>query len=615
MASSSSLSSRNWSYDVFKSFSGEDVRKNFHNHFLEDLERKWIIAFKDNEKERSELIATELVQAIRDSRVVVVVLSNTFTSSSWCLNELLEIMQCKRDLGQLVIPVFYGLDTSHLKKQSGDFGEAFKKTCHNQTEEVKNQWKQALTDVANILGYHWDNDVKMVEEMAIDVLGKLNLSPSQDWDDFVGIKDHIQEMNSLLNLDSEEVRRVGIWGPFGIGKTTIARSLFSLISSQFQSSNFIDKGFVSKSMEIYSRSNPDDYKVNSRLQKSFLSEILGNKHQKVLIVIDDLDDQLVLDALAVQTQWFGNGSIIIVVTHDKSLLWSHGIDHIYEVCLPSEELALKIFCQSTFGQDYPPECFRELAFEVVSCAYHLPFGLQYFGWYLRGRGKEKWIDMMSKLHMCLDEIIKRTRRFHYDVLLNEKHKLIFRYIACLLNFEKVRDIGGLIADSDLGVKTGLKILVDKSLLRAREDTIEMQCLLQEMGKDIVRAQSNEAREREFLVDTKDICHVLEDNNATTKLLGISLDMYEIDELHIHESAFKGLCNLSFLIFYTNHKKEVRWHVPKEFAYFPYRLRLLRWDNCPLRCMPSKFCPSNLVKLQMLGSKLQKLWEGVQVSFM
>ncbi|CDY54157.1 BnaC02g47160D [Brassica napus] len=92
MASSSSLSSRNWSYDVFKSFSGEDVRKNFHNHFLEDLERKWIIAFKDNEKERSELIATELVQAIRDSRVVVVVLSNTFTSSSWCLNELLEIV-------------------------------------------------------------------------------------------------------------------------------------------------------------------------------------------------------------------------------------------------------------------------------------------------------------------------------------------------------------------------------------------------------------------------------------------------------------------------------------------------------------------------------------------
>ncbi|CAG7894787.1 unnamed protein product [Brassica rapa] len=369
-------------------------------------------------------------------------------------------------------------------------------------------------------------------------------------------------MNLLLNLDSEEVRTVGIWGRYGIGKTTIARSIFRLNSSHFQSSNFIDRRFVSKSMENYSRSNPDDYKVKSRLQKSFLSEILGKKHQKVLIVIDGLDDQLVLDALAFQTQWFGNGSRIIVVTHDKSLLMAHGIDQIYEVSLPSEEQAHKIFCRSTFRQDYPPECFRELAFEVVTN--HTPFSLNFLGWCLRGRDKEEW-----------SEWINRALKFPYDVLLhNEKEKLIFRYIACLLNFEKVRDILWLLEDSDLGVEIGLNNLVDKSLVHVREDTIEMHCSLQELGKDIVLAQSNEPEKREFLVDSTDICHVLEDNI-----------------------------------------KEVRWHIPKEFDYFPHRLRLLRWDNCPLRCMPSKFCPSNLVKLQMLGSKLQKLWEGVQVSFM
>lgn len=155
MASSSSSS--NWSYDVFPSFSGEDVRKTFLSHFLRELERKSIIAFKDNEMERSQSIAPELVQAIKDSRIAVVVFTNNYASSSWCLNELLEILQCKKDLGQLVIPVFYGLDPSHLRKQSGDFGEAFKMTCHNQTEEVKNQWKQALTNVANILGYHSKN--------------------------------------------------------------------------------------------------------------------------------------------------------------------------------------------------------------------------------------------------------------------------------------------------------------------------------------------------------------------------------------------------------------------------------------------------------------------------
>jgi len=156
MASSSS-SSRNWSYDVFPSFSGEDVRKTFLSHFLRELERKSIITFKDNEMERSQSIAPELVEAIKDSRIAVIVFSKNYASSSWCLNELLEIMRCNKYLGQQVIPVFYYLDPSHLRKQSGEFGEAFKKTCQNQTEEVKNQWKQALTDVSNILGYHSKN--------------------------------------------------------------------------------------------------------------------------------------------------------------------------------------------------------------------------------------------------------------------------------------------------------------------------------------------------------------------------------------------------------------------------------------------------------------------------
>lgn len=84
----------------------------------------------------------------------------------------------------------------------------------------------------------------------------------------------------------------------------------------------------------------------------------------------------------------------------------------------------------------------------------------------------------------------------------------------------------------MGVEIGLNNLVDKSLVHVREDTIEMHCSLQELGKDIVLAQSNEPEKREFLVDSTDICHVLEDNIATTKLLGISLDMDEIDELYM-----------------------------------------------------------------------------------
>ncbi|CAN6971962.1 unnamed protein product [Brassica rapa subsp. trilocularis] len=281
-------SSRNWSYDVFPSFSGEDVRKTFLNHFLKELGRKLIIAFKDNDIEISQSLDPELRQAIKDSRIAVVIFSINYTSSSWCLNELLEIVKCKEEHGQVVIPVFYGLDPSHVRKQTGDFGKIFEKICQRKTKDKIIQWRRALTDVSNILGYHsvtWDNKARMVEEIANDVLDKLNLSPSNESVDFVGIEDHIRAMSSLLDLESVEKRMVGIWGPSGIGKTTIARTLFSRLSRRFQSSIFIDNFFISKSM----------------LQRAFLAEVLYKrdmgavekmlKHRKTLVFIDDLDDQ------------------------------------------------------------------------------------------------------------------------------------------------------------------------------------------------------------------------------------------------------------------------------------------------------------------------------------
>ncbi|KFK31684.1 hypothetical protein AALP_AA6G145800 [Arabis alpina] len=630
MSPSSSSTSCNWIYDVFPSFSGEDVRVTFLSHFLKELDRKLIITFKDNEIERSRSLDPELKQAIKESRIAVVIFSENYASSSWCLNELLEIVRCKKAFDQMVIPVFYGLDPSHVRKQTGEFGKIFEETCHNKTEQVKIQWREALTDVANILGYHsvtWGNEAKMIEEIANDVLDKLLLTPSKDSEEFVGIEDHIGNMSVLLQLESKEVMMVGIWGSSGIGKTTIARVLLNRLSRHFQGSVFIDRAFLSKSMEIYTRANPYDYNMKLHLQGNFLSEILGKKdvkidhlgaieeklkHRKVLIFIDDLDDQGVLDALAGQTHWFGCGSRIIVVTNDKQFLRAHRIDHIYKVPLPSVKLGLEMFCRSAFWQNYPPDGFIELASEVALRAGNLPLGLNVLGSFLRGRDKEDWMDMLPSLRERLNGKIEKTLRVSYDGLNNKKDEALFRHIACLFNGEKLNDIKVLLADSDLDVNIGIKNLIDKSLIHVRKDTLEMHSLLQEMGKDIVRAQSKEPGEREFLVDSKDICNLLEDNVGTKMVLGISLDIDEIDELRIHKKAFKGMQNLRFLNIYTktwDHNKEVRWHLPEGFNFLPHKLRLLRLDGYPMRCMPSNFRLENLVKLQMRDSKLEKLWEG------
>ncbi|XP_019090875.1 PREDICTED: disease resistance protein RPS6-like [Camelina sativa] len=280
------------------------IRITFLSHFLTELDQKLIKTFKDNKIERSHSIAPELVRAIRTSKIVF---SENYTSSSWCLDELVEIVKCKEESGQLVIPIFYGLDPSHVRKQTGKFGEAFAKTCQIKTKGVQKQWQEALVLVANLLGYHshnFNNEATMIEVIANDILGKLKLTPSKDFKDFAGIEYHIAEMSLLLQLESGEARMVGIWGPTGIGKTTIARALFSRLSRHFQGRIFIDRGFISKTMKNFSGANPDDYNMKLSLQGRFLSEILGTRHiqiyhlgaiedrlkeQKVLIFIDDVD--------------------------------------------------------------------------------------------------------------------------------------------------------------------------------------------------------------------------------------------------------------------------------------------------------------------------------------
>ncbi|KAL1225609.1 Disease resistance protein RML1B [Cardamine amara subsp. amara] len=171
MASSSS-SSHIRRYYVFPSFHGPDVRRGFLSHLQNHFASRGIRTFKDQEIERGHTIGPELVQAIRESRISIVVLSEKYASSSWCLDELVEIFYCKEALGQIVMTIFYDVDPSDVRKQSGDFGKAFEKTCGEKSEELKQRWREALADVATIAGEHslnWANEAEMIQKNATDV--------------------------------------------------------------------------------------------------------------------------------------------------------------------------------------------------------------------------------------------------------------------------------------------------------------------------------------------------------------------------------------------------------------------------------------------------------------
>ena len=144
------------SYDVFLSFRGKDTRYTFTDHLFQALVKRGIRTFRDDEQlRRGEAIAPELLKAIEDSRSSVIVFSENYAHSRWCLDELIKIMDCQKDVGHTVFPIFYHVDPSHVRNQTGGFGEAFAGYEENLKDNVKvGRWRTALREAGNLSGWH-----------------------------------------------------------------------------------------------------------------------------------------------------------------------------------------------------------------------------------------------------------------------------------------------------------------------------------------------------------------------------------------------------------------------------------------------------------------------------
>ena len=151
-SSSSTPSTPQRIHDVFLSFKGNDTGFTFTDHLYKALVGRGIRTFRDNQLRIGEAIALELLKAIEESRFSIIVFSENYARSTWCLDELVKIMECK-DMGHAVFPIFYHVDPSHVRKQTGSFGEAFVGHEYIWTDKTP-RWRTALTEAANLSGRH-----------------------------------------------------------------------------------------------------------------------------------------------------------------------------------------------------------------------------------------------------------------------------------------------------------------------------------------------------------------------------------------------------------------------------------------------------------------------------
>nr|GEU88202.1 Toll/interleukin-1 receptor (TIR) domain-containing protein [Tanacetum cinerariifolium] len=114
--------------------------KNFVDHLYEALKDKGIYTYKDDVKiQKGERISDELIKAIEDSKFYIIIISKNYPSSSWCLEELIKIMECQKMHGHTAYPLFYDVEPTEVRNQSGSVRKAFFK---NKKKEAAEKWKR-----------------------------------------------------------------------------------------------------------------------------------------------------------------------------------------------------------------------------------------------------------------------------------------------------------------------------------------------------------------------------------------------------------------------------------------------------------------------------------------
>ncbi|CAN1810728.1 Disease resistance protein L6 [Linum perenne] len=354
---------------------GPDTRDSITNILYRFLARSKILTFRDDEELRKgEGIWPNLVKAIGQSKISVTIFSPRYAESKWCLKELAEIIEHKkREQGHIILPIFYMVDPRDVRHQSGTYGVAFQQHERNGFDE-ETIWKAALTET----------------------------------DELVEIDDQVKEVVDMLDLDSQGMKVAGLHGMGGIGKTTLATTIYNKVSACFDRIDSV--GSLVEAKKI----------IRERVTQF-----------KILAVLDDVDEKFNFEEVLGNSKSFASGSRFIVTSRDKKVLMrlSEGQSKLYEVQGMDSIRSLQLFCKHAFKKDSPQSGYEDISEAIVSTTGGLPLTLKVIGSLLYQEEEVVWNDKLEQLRKIPEKEVMERLKISYDGLTYEAQQ-IFIDIAC-----------------------------------------------------------------------------------------------------------------------------------------------------------------------------------------
>ncbi|CAA7057296.1 unnamed protein product [Microthlaspi erraticum] len=608
-------------YDVFLSFRGADTRHSFTCYLHYFLRRRGIDAFFDEElRKGNNLVA--LLDRIEQSKISIVVFSENYADSAWCLEEISKIIECRERFGQVVLPIFYKVRKSDVENQTGDFGAPFEnadETFRGFQQRVP-VWNEALKTASNIAGYvlpENSHECDFIDKIAKETFKTLNkLSPCEILG-LPGAELRMQELEELLNLEKESsVRVVGVLGMAGIGKTTIADCIYKRNYSRFDGCCFL-ANINNEERQRLLRKLLDEENLDVGAPEGAHEALKGRlRNKRLFIVLDDVtnEDQIRLLIGQWERELYREGSRIVITTRDKKLL-EKIVDATYVVPRLNDREALELFRLNAFSSNLSPTAeFMELSNKFVDYAKGHPLALKLLGSDVCQRDKCYWKRKLEILQKRPDGKIQEVLKMSYMDLCPEQ-KSIFLDLACFFRSEKADFVSRILNTDHIDASTLIDDLVDKCLVTVYDNRLEMHDLLLTMGKEIGYESSiKEAGNRSRLWNQEDICRVLKYKTGSAETRGIFLDMSNVESMKLSPDVFTKMWNLKFLKFYNSHcsqwcENDCKIRFPGGIDCFPDELVYLHWQGYPLEFLPSNFDPKKLVDLNLRHSHLKELWEN------